>query len=110
MTFSIPKPAAIGTIALITPAPALAEWIPVATTSTQMIYIEPESLVRDGQYTSFWERYVSSIPDANGVAALDTYKTIDCTSGNWLRQQTIRYLQKMLIRHRHWLKSCVRSY
>lgn len=57
-----------------------------------MIYIEPESLVRDGQYTSFWERYVSSTPHANGVAALDTYKTIDCTSGNWLRQQTIGLL------------------
>lgn len=92
MTFSIPKLAAIGTIALMTPARALAEWIPVATTSTQMIYIEPESLVRDGQYTSFWERYVSSTPDANGVAALDTYKTVDCTSGNWLRQQTIGLL------------------
>ena len=53
MPFSIPKVAAIDTIALMTPAPALAECIPVAITSTQMIYIEPKSLVRDGQYTSF---------------------------------------------------------
>jgi len=92
MTFSIPKLAAIGTIALMTPAPALAEWMPVTVMDNNTeIYIESDSVVHDGQYVSFWKRYLRAVPSADGAVANDIHQLMDCRTGNWLEQQVLGF-------------------
>jgi len=70
-----------GAIALLTPAPARAEWVQVASGDDMRIYIETDSIAHRGRDVFFVRRNLSTFPDESGSIASLSYSSIDCLTG-----------------------------
>lgn len=87
--------AAASAIAMFSPVPAMAEWIPIAPVKSGIIQIENSSVVRtNNTIVNYLQRYVRNTPDERGAIAYDTYVSRNCYSGEWVTNEIVGYNSK----------------
>jgi len=72
--------ALLGAFALMTPAPALAELIPIKESATGDTYLDSDSIVQDGQYVSLWDVQTYPVPDSQGAVIRRHLMVVDCSN------------------------------
>jgi len=70
-----------GAFALFAPAPALAEWVQVASNDEMRVYIETDSITSRGTDVFFVTRSLYAFPDEVGVIANVSSDSINCLTG-----------------------------
>jgi hypothetical protein len=70
-----------GAIALLTPAPARAEWVQVASSDYKRIDIETDSITSRGTDIFFVTRSLYAFPDEVGAIAKVSSQSINCLTG-----------------------------
>jgi len=83
--------AVFGAFALMAPAPALAEWVEVASGNNYSTIVETSSMSRNGQIVEFWDRTIRSTPNKMGATTMQYRKAVDCTSGDYILLRAIGF-------------------
>lgn len=83
--------ASASAIAIMFPIPAMAEWVPITSSSLGSTQIESSSVVRTGNIVHYLQRDIENVPDEKDIIANDIYVSRDCYSGNWVVNRIVGY-------------------
>jgi hypothetical protein len=86
-----------GAFALLAPAPALAEWVEVSSSTQHSTLVETSSMLRDGQIVEFWDRTIRVTPNRMGLTTMQYRKAVDCTTGNYILLRTVGFHKGRMI-------------
>ncbi len=82
---------AVTATVLMSPVPALAEWVEVAGTRSETYYVDTDSIGKNNDAVAYWQRADSSTSNSNGATMHQAQIGVDCTTGEWVLLRSIEF-------------------